>query len=97
MYCTTTLTPETISADALSDQQMTLPQDGPHQVTRPTANLHNLPWYGHLLPIGALRIMVINATPEPHLLEYKKKNIFWVPFLKINGHDANFYLCSKNQ
>lgn len=75
MYCTTTLTLETISANALSDQHVTLPQDGPHQVTRPTAYLHNLPWYRHLLPIGALRIMVINATSEPHLLKCTKNDL----------------------
>lgn len=86
VYFTTTLTLQAISANALSDNQMTLPQDSPHQVTRAAADLHNLPWYGHLLPNGALRIMMVDVTPEPHLLECTKKIIF----MCINGNSSEF-------
>ncbi len=93
MYCTTTLTLQAVSANALSDQQMTLPQDSPHQVTRAAADLHNLPWYGHLLPNRAFRIMMVDATPKPHLLECKKKKnyVHKLKFIRVPRNSYTLY------
>lgn len=56
-----------VSANALSDQELPLPQYPPQKVSRSTTNLHHLAWSWHLLPHRAFRVEVADSIPEPHL------------------------------
>lgn len=56
-----------VSADALPDDELALPQHGPDQVPGATADLHHLPGQRHVLPERALRVVVIDPVSEPHL------------------------------
>lgn len=60
---------------------MTLPQDGPHQVTRPTAYLYHLPWHRHLFPIRTFRIMMVDAAPEPNLIQTTPTSLLYIYFM----------------
>lgn len=56
-----------VSGDALPDNELPLPQHCPDQIPGATTDLEHLPRDRHLLPHGALRIVVIDSHSEPHL------------------------------
>lgn len=56
-----------VSDDALSDNELPLPQHCPDQICRTTADLDHFPGDRHLLPQRALGIVVTDSLSEPHL------------------------------
>lgn len=56
-----------VSADALPDNELALPQHCPDKFPRAAADLDHLPGESHLLPQRALRIVVADFFSEPHL------------------------------
>lgn len=56
-----------VSADALPDNELALPQHRPDKFPRAAADLDHLPRESHVLPQRALRIVVTDSFSEPHL------------------------------
>lgn len=62
-----------VSADALPDNELALPQHSPHQLCWATADLYHLPRERDLLPHRALWIVMANSLSEPHLQAERRR------------------------
>lgn len=84
-----------VTANALPDDELPLPQHSPDQVPWATADLDYLPGEGHLLPQRAFRIVVIDPLSEPHLDEHKRRELDHVYIAKQSNRRGKKAICTR--